>query len=94
MYILLKLDKISSTWSVVTASTPQPNEFNCTSSKQSCFPTKSAAAYNLAWYTHWSTTRIGRLASVLSDILSSVNTQRPNEVIKVSIPWFISGSTW
>ena len=44
VYILSKLDNISSTWSVVTASTPQPNEFNCTNSKQSCFPTKSAAA--------------------------------------------------
>jgi len=52
----------------------------------SCFPTKSAAAYNLAWNTHWSTTLIGRLASVLSDTLSSVKTQSPKDVINVSIP--------
>ena len=47
VYIFPKLVKISSTWSVVTASTPHPNEFNCTNSKLSWCPTKSAAAYNL-----------------------------------------------
>ena len=60
----------------------------------SCLPTKSAAAYNLAWNTHWSTTRIGLLTSVWLQIESSVKTHNPKLVIKVSIPWFTSGSTW
>ena len=28
------------------------------------------------------------------DILSSVKTAKPKELIKSAIPWFISGSTW
>ena len=86
VYILSKLVSISSTWSVVTASTPQPNEFICTSSRLSCLPTKSAAAYSLEWNIHWSTTRNGLSGSVLSATLSSVNTHIPRLVISVSIP--------
>jgi len=37
------LDSISSTWSVVTASRPQPKEFNCTSSRLVWSFTKLAA---------------------------------------------------
>ena len=86
MYIFPKLVKISSTSSVVTASTPHPNEFICTNSKLSCLPTKSAAAYNLEWNIHWSTTRSGLSGKVLSATLSSVNTHIPKLVINVSIP--------
>ena len=94
VYIFPKLFNISSTWSVVTASTPQPNEFNWTSSIFSCLPTKSAAAYSLAWYVHWSTTLSGLFGWTSPATLSSVNTQSPRLVIILSIPWFISGSTW
>ena len=94
VYIFPKLVNISSTWSVVTASTPHPNEFICTNSRLSCLPTKSAAAYNLEWNIHWSTTRSGLSGKVLSATLSSVKTHIPKLVINVSIPWFISGSIW
>ena len=43
-YILPEVLRISSTWYVETASTRKLKEFNCTNSKLSCFPTKSAAA--------------------------------------------------
>ena len=58
------------------------------------FPTTSAALYSLEWNTHWSTTLIGLFTVDKCAILSSDNTHNPNDVIIVSIPWLISGSTW
>ena len=75
VYILPKLERISSTWSVVTASTPQPKEFNCTNSKLSFLPTTSAALYSLEWNTHWSTTLIGLSTVDKCAILSSDKIQ-------------------
>ncbi len=74
VYILSEPVRMSFTWSVVTASRPQPKEFNWIRSKSSRVLTKLAAAYSREWYIHWSETMSGRSGAAKWETESSVST--------------------
>ena len=60
VYTLPAASSTSCTWSVVSASRPQPKEFSWMRSRSRLCVTTLAAAYRRVWYIHWSTTRMGR----------------------------------
>ena len=69
VYTFPAASSTSCTWSTVSASSPQPNEFSCTRSKSDRCVHTLAAAYRRVWYIHWSTTR---MASKLPQVCNGV----------------------
>ena len=94
VYTLPARSRISCTWSVVSASSPQPKLFSCTRSRSRRSVATFAAAYSRVWYIHWSTRRMGRSSVPRCAMESSVSTARPKLVKSSGMAWLISGSLW
>ena len=94
VYTLPAASRISCTWSVVSASRPQPKLFSWTRSRSARSVATFAAAYRRVWYIHWSTRRMGRSSVPRCAMESSVSTARPKLVRSSGMAWLISGSLW
>ena len=94
VYTLPACSKISCTWSVVSASRPQPKLFSWMRSRSLRSDATFAAAYRRVWYIHWSTRRMGRSSVPRCAMESSVSTARPKLVRSSGMAWLISGSLW